>query len=73
MPPETLLEMARPIIHHREPEFKPVFEACRKDLQYLFQTSRDVLILAASGTGAMEAAVTNFLKRGDKALFVNGG
>ncbi|MEW6489907.1 MAG: alanine--glyoxylate aminotransferase family protein [Thermodesulfobacteriota bacterium] len=73
VPPDTLLAMARPIIHHREPEFKPVFEACRKGLQYLFQTQRDVVILAASGTGAMEAAVTNFLRKGDKALFVNGG
>ncbi|MBI5016697.1 MAG: alanine--glyoxylate aminotransferase family protein [Deltaproteobacteria bacterium] len=73
VPSEALLEMARPIIHHREAEFKPVFESCRRDLQYLFQTSRDVVTLAASGTGAMEASVTNFLKRGDKALFVNGG
>lgn len=73
VPAEALLEMARPIIHHREAEFKPIFESCRKDLQYLFQTTRDVVTLAASGTGAMEAAVTNFLKRGDKALFVNGG
>ncbi len=73
VPPETLLAMARPIIHHREPEFKPIFEACRRDLRYLFQTERDVLILAASGTGAMEASVTNFLRRGDKALTVNGG
>lgn len=73
VPPNTLLAMAQPIIHHREPEFKPIFEACRKGLQYLFQTRRDVVILAASGTGAMEAAVTNFLRKGDKALYVNGG
>ena len=73
VPPETLLAMARPIIHHREPEFKPVFEECRKGLQYLLQTARDVVVLAASGTGAMEASVTNFLRRGDKALYVNGG
>ncbi len=73
VPPDTLLAMARPIIHHREPEFKPVFAACRQGLQHLFQTQRDVVILAASGTGAMEAAVTNFLRKGDKALYVNGG
>ncbi len=73
VPPETLLAMARPIIHHREPEFKPVFEECRKGLQYLLQTNRDVVVLAASGTGAMEASITNFLRRGDKALYVNGG
>jgi aspartate aminotransferase-like enzyme len=65
--------MAQPIIHHREPEFKPVFDECREGLKYLFQTSRDVVTLAASGTGAMEAAVTNFLNAGDKAIFVNGG
>jgi aspartate aminotransferase-like enzyme len=73
VPAEALLRMAAPIIHHREPEFQPIFAACRKDLQYLFQTEREVVTLAASGTGAMEAAVSNFLKRGDKALYVNGG
>ncbi len=73
VPPDTLLAMARPVIHHREPEFKPIFEACRRDLKYLYQTERDVLILAASGTGAMEASVSNFLRCGDRALFVNGG
>ncbi|GAB4252891.1 MULTISPECIES: pyridoxal-phosphate-dependent aminotransferase family protein [Deferrisoma] len=72
--PETaLLAMARPAIHHREPEFKPIFAACREGLKYVFQTERDVVILAASGTGAMESAVTNFLRRGDRALYVNGG
>ncbi len=62
-----------PIIHHREPEFKPIFEACREGLKYLFQTKSEVIILASSGTGAMETAITSFLKVGDKALFVNGG
>jgi aspartate aminotransferase-like enzyme len=65
--------MAEPIIHHREPEFKPIFAECREGLKYLFQTEREVLTIASSGTGAMETAVTNFLKVGDKALFVNGG
>lgn len=73
VPPSALLAMAQPIIHHREPEFNPIFQECREGLSYLFQTSREVIILAASGTGAMEAAITNFLKKGDKALFVNGG
>ncbi|MDF1552736.1 MAG: alanine--glyoxylate aminotransferase family protein [Deferrisomatales bacterium] len=73
VPPETLLEMARPVIHHRENEFRTLLGQCREGLRYLFQTRRDVLVLASSGTGAMEAAVTNFLRRGDKALYVNGG
>jgi aspartate aminotransferase-like enzyme len=73
VPPSVLLAMAQPIIHHREPEFNPIFQECREGLKYVFQTQSEVIILASSGTGAMEAAVTNFLKKGDKALFVNGG
>lgn len=73
VPPSALLAMAQPIIHHREPEFKPIFSDCREGLKYLFQTERDVVTLASSGSGAMESAITNFLCTGDKALFVNGG
>jgi aspartate aminotransferase-like enzyme len=65
--------MARPIIHHRAPEFAQLFGEVREDLKWLFQTRNDVLILASSGTGGMEGAVTNFLSPGDKALVVNGG
>ena len=68
--PETLLEMAQASIHHREPEFKELFAECREGLKYLFQTRREVLILTTSGTGAMEASVTNFLCRGDKAKVI---
>ncbi|MCP9456200.1 MAG: alanine--glyoxylate aminotransferase family protein [Nitrospira sp.] len=73
VPPEVLLAMARPIIHHRAPEFEPIFAEVRAGLQWLFQTRHDVLMLAASGTGGMEGAVSNFLSPGDKALFINGG
>lgn len=71
--PDTLLEMAKPIIHHRAPEFIPVMEEVREGLKYLFGTKNEVLIFAASGTGAMEGAVTNTLSPGDKALVVDGG
>lgn len=73
VPPEVLLAMARPMVHHRAPEFAALFAELRADLQWLFQTRHDVLTLVASGTGAMEGAVTNFLSPGDKALYVNGG
>ena len=73
VPPEVLLAMARPIIHHRAPEFAPIFGEVREDLKWLFQTRNDVLILASSGTGGMEGAVANFLSPGDKALVINGG
>jgi aspartate aminotransferase-like enzyme len=65
--------MARPMIHHRAPEFDPIFAEAREGLKWLFQTRNDVLMLAASGTGGMEGSVSNFLSPGDKALCINGG
>src|SRR2546425_2110716 len=73
VPPEVLLAMARPILHHRSPEFATLFAQVREDLKWLFQTRNDVLTLVSTGTGAMEGAVSNFLSPGDKALYVNGG
>lgn len=73
VPPEILLAMAQPILHHRSAEFAELFGKVREDLKYLFQTRNDVLTLASTGTGGMEAAVSNFLSVGDKALVINGG
>jgi aspartate aminotransferase-like enzyme len=73
VPDRVLLAMARPLIHHRAPEFLPVFEEIRAGLKRVFQTQQDVLILASSGTGAMEAAVSNVLAPGDRAVVVRGG
>jgi len=73
VPPEVLLAMARPMIHHRAPEFDPIFAEAREGLKWLFQTRNDVLMLAASSTGGMEGSVSNFLSPGDKALCINGG
>ncbi|HYV67939.1 MAG TPA: alanine--glyoxylate aminotransferase family protein [Myxococcales bacterium] len=72
--PERLsLRMAQPIVHHRSPEFEQVFARCREGLSWLFQTKQDVVQLAASGTGAMEAALTNFLRKGDEAIVIDAG
>jgi len=73
VPPDVLLEMARPVVHHRTAEFGAVLDQARERLQPLFGTRRDVVILSASGTGAMEAAVVNLLAPGEHAVFVNGG
>jgi aspartate aminotransferase-like enzyme len=73
VPAEVLLDIASPTIHHRTPEFEKVVEGIRGQLREVFATEQDVLVLAASGTGAMEAAVTNTLSPGDVALCVNGG
>lgn len=73
VPSEVLIEMAKPIIHHRTEEFEAIFAEIREGLKYIYETGQEVFILAASGTGAMEASVANTLSRGDKALVVNGG
>lgn len=73
VPSEVLIEMAKPIIHHRTAEFEEIFAEVREGLKYIYNTKQEVLILAASGTGAMEASITNTLSRGDKALVVNSG
>ena len=73
VPPEVLGAMAQPMIHHRTPQFSEIFAEAATSLKYVFQTAQDVLILAASGSGAMEAAVTNLMKKGEKAIVVNGG
>jgi aspartate aminotransferase-like enzyme len=73
IPDEVQRAMAATMIHHRTPEFTKIFTEARESLQRLFATRNDVLILASSGTGAMEAAVSNLFSPGDKVLVVNGG
>lgn len=73
VPDEVLLEMAKPIIHHRTDEFKKIAEEVIEDLKYVFKTKNDVLILCSSGTGAMEASISNLFSSGDKIVVVCGG
>ena len=73
LPPEVCEAQSRPIIHHRTPQFQAVLKEVTDGLKYVFQTSGDVMILTASGTGAMEAAVVNLLSAGDTAITVEGG
>jgi aspartate aminotransferase-like enzyme len=73
VPPEVLLAMAKPIIHHRSPDFIPIIQQVRTDLKWLFQTSQEVLTVAGSGTAGMEASISNFMSPGDKIIAINGG
>jgi aspartate aminotransferase-like enzyme len=72
-PPEVLQAMAQPIIHHRTPEYEALFADVRRDLRFFFQCKNEVLMFAASGTGAMEGAVVNTLSPGDRVVVVRGG
>ena len=73
VPPEALLAMAMPMVHHRTPQFSAIFRAAAEGSKRLFGTSQPVLMLAATGTGGMESAVTNTLSPGDAVVVVNGG
>ncbi|MFA6218063.1 MAG: alanine--glyoxylate aminotransferase family protein [Candidatus Omnitrophota bacterium] len=73
LPPQVLEAMARPIIHHRTPQFQNVLKEAHEGLRFVFQTKNEVFILASSGTGAMETAVANLLSAGDTALVIQGG
>jgi aspartate aminotransferase-like enzyme len=73
IPNEVALAMAETMIHHRTPQFNKIFDEAREGLKKLFGTKNDVLMLASSGTGAMEAAVANLFSPGDKVLVINGG
>ncbi|SFV60049.1 Phosphoserine aminotransferase [hydrothermal vent metagenome] len=58
VPESVRLAMATPTLHHRTPEFEAIFKETRTLLFELLKTD-EVIILASSGTGAMESAVTN--------------
>ena len=73
VPPEVLAALGKPIVHHRAPDFEPIFQAAREGLQYVFRTSWPVVPLVSTGTGGMEAAVTSLLLPGDKALVFEAG
>lgn len=73
VPTETLLSMAKPIIHHRTPQFMEILKEAIDGLKYVYQTKNDVFIFTSSGTGAMESSVTNLLSAGDKVIVISGG
>ena len=74
VPSEVLLSQARPMIHHRTPEFNEVVRNCVEGLKYIFQTEEsDVLIFASSGTGAMESSIVNCFCAGDEILVCYNG
>jgi len=73
VPSEALLEMARPIFHHRTAKFRELLEETTGLLKQVFRTKSDIVTFTSSGTGAMEASIVNILRKDEKALFVSGG
>jgi aspartate aminotransferase-like enzyme len=73
VPPEVLAAMAAPVVHHRGPDFRVVYERCLGRLREVCRTESDVLLLTASGTAAMESAVANLCSPGDRVVVVSAG
>jgi aspartate aminotransferase-like enzyme len=73
VPPEVLAELAKPVIHHRERDFREIYERCLVRLQEVYRTRNDVLMFTTSGTGAFESAVANLTSPGDRQLVLSAG
>jgi aspartate aminotransferase-like enzyme len=73
VPPEVLAALAEPVIHHRSPDFRPVYERCLTRLREVCRTSSDVLLFTSSGTGAFESAAANLVSAGEPHLVVSAG
>lgn len=73
VPPDVLAATARPVIHHRSPDFDPIFRRVSEDLKIPFATSHPVVITASSGTGAFEMALTSTASPGDTVISIEGG
>src|SRR6202142_1863080 len=71
--PPALHAMMASDIHHRTEDFRKVYRSALADLKEVMGTAHDVLMFAASGTGAMDAAVSNLFSRGDKAIVCVAG
>ena len=71
--PAAQVAMASAGMHHRTAEFRALFTRTLADLKEFIGTRNDVLILASSGTGAMEASVTNLTSPGDQVLVLSAG
>jgi aspartate aminotransferase-like enzyme len=73
VPPEVLAAGAEPMVHHRGADFQELYTRALERLQQVFRTESQVLLFSASGTGAMESAVTNLAGPGDRVAVVVAG
>jgi aspartate aminotransferase-like enzyme len=71
--PPALHAMMASDIHHRTEDFRKVYRSCLADLKEVIGTPYDLLMFAASGTGAMDAAVSNLFSKGDKVIVCSAG
>ncbi len=73
VPEEILLEMAKPMEHHRTAFYRGMYKEVHELLQYLFQTKALCMLFTGSGTAAMEGAIVGCCPPGHKALVIRNG
>ena len=73
VPPEVLAVLAQPVTHHRERDYRDIYERCLARLHEVYRTQHDVLMYTTSGTGAFESAVANLTSPGDRQLVLSAG
>ncbi len=73
VPPRIREKLSLPLIHHRTKEYQAILERVNANLQKVFLTKHPVMTFASSGTGAMEASITNCLSKGDTVLSFSAG
>src|ERR1700733_7586139 len=71
--PAAQTAMASFAMHHRTADFRALYTRVLADMKDFIGTQNDVLVLASSGTGAMEGSVSNLTSPGDKVLVLTAG
>jgi len=73
IPQRVLHTLGNAAVGHRTPGFSEIIKEVTGKLKQVYQTQNDLFILTSSGTGAMEAAVSNFINPGDKVIVMENG
>ena len=73
VPAPVLRRLAEPMIHHRTPQYRAIFQSVSERLKKVFRTRFPVYTFAGSGTSAMEASIVNFHAPGDSLLVIESG
>ena len=71
--PEARQALAAADLHHRSAEFRRIFRNVLEDLEYFYGTENQVILFTSSGTGAMEAAISNLFSAGERVLVATSG
>ena len=71
--PSAVRAMAGADLHHRTQDFRAIYSGVIEDLHYFMGTANGIALFSSSGSGAMEAAVSNLFSPGDKVIVCSAG